>query len=138
MSCSYTLASKEVNEDIKVSTCLGFDPNSNGSEPWNDLKINGEFTKSKNITTQVFGEMACGIAANTVVQEKSTKKIEMVLVWDMPNIWFPNKQKTYNKFYTKYFGKDSAALKIAAYALENYTFWEESICNWQEKILDNR
>lgn len=137
MACSYVLASK-VSEDVQISTCLSFDPNSDGSEPWNDLNVNGEFTKTNNSVDQVHGEMACGIAAKADLSGLTSQQIEIVLVWDMPKISFLGKEETYNKYYTKYFGSDSAALKIAAYALENYKEWEKSINNWQETILNKR
>lgn len=137
MTCSYSLAAK-VNDDVKVSTCLSFDPNSDGSEPWNDLKTNGQFTKIRKESNQIFGEMACGIAAKTNVSGNTTKQVEMVLVWDMAKVYFSGKQKTYSKFYTNYFGSDSAAPKIAAYALEQYKSWEDSIDKWQDPILENK
>lgn len=137
IACSYTLAAK-VNDDIKVSSCLSFDPNSDGSEPWNDLQTNGEFKKIKKPTNQFFGEMACGIAAKTTIMGSTTKQIEMVLVWDMPNIYFSGKQKTYCRFYTNYFGSEAAGPKIAAYALEHYRNWEDSIDKWQEPIFDDK
>lgn len=137
MVCSYTLGAK-ITDGVKTSTCLSFDPNSDGSQPWNDLQANGEFSSTRKSTDQFFGEMACGLATKTNILGNTTKQVEMVLVWDMPTIFFPKQQRIYNKFYTKYFGADSSALKIAAYALENYNAWEDSICHWQEKVLNNR
>lgn len=138
MACSYTLAVK-ADRNVKVSTCLSFDPNSDGSVPWNELKVNGEFTRpKKDDTNQIFGEMGCGVAAKTTIPENCTKEIEMVLVWDMPNVCFAGKQKVYSRFYTNYFGIESAGNKIAAYALETYKTWEDSIHNWQESILGNK
>lgn len=137
MPCSYTIASR-TQTDVKITTKLSFDPNSDGSGVWNELKINGEFTKSTKSASQIFGEMACGMAAKIDLPENAEKQIDMVLVWDMPSIYFSDKQKTYHRFYTKYFGSESASLKIAAYALDNYNSWEENIDKWQKKILCNR
>ncbi|KAG5894692.1 hypothetical protein JTB14_034740 [Gonioctena quinquepunctata] len=137
MQCSYALATKS-DDDISVSKCLYFDPKSDGSEPWSQLNNNGEFDKmKKSIHQQVFGEMACGIATKVKVSAGKTKQIEMNLVWDMPTINFPKKEKNYNRFYTKQFGKENAVLKIVAHTFENYVKWEQSIYDWQKPVLED-
>lgn len=137
MHCSYALAAKS-NSNVKVTKCLFFDPNSKGSDLWNELKKNGEFDKPKtSLNNQMFGEMAVGIAAKFTINPSESKEVEMNLVWDMPTISFPEKQKTYNKFYTKKFGLENSILKIVAFAFKNYAQWEEQIYDWQKDILNN-
>ncbi|RZC10207.1 non-lysosomal glucosylceramidase [Asbolus verrucosus] len=112
MQCSYALSAK-VNPVINISKCLYFDPNSDGIEPWIQLKNNGSFDNigDKNYG-QVFGEMACGIATKATVHAGSTVTSELSLVWDMPSVQFPNKQRKYNRYYTKYFGSENAVVRI--------------------------
>lgn len=137
MQCSYVLSAK-ANPDIDISKCLYFDPNSSGIEPWIQLKNNGCFDKitDKNYG-QVFGEMACGIAAKGLVHPNNCLSTEMALVWDMPTVQFPNKQKKYSRYYTKYFGNENAGLRITRYAFENYREWEDGIYRWQGAILED-
>ncbi|CAG9821274.1 unnamed protein product [Phaedon cochleariae] len=137
MQCSYALATKS-DADITVSKCLYFDPNSDGSEIWDQLSTNGEFDKPKNKDHGfVHSEMACGIATKVTVPPQGGKQVDMNLVWEMPTINFINNQKSYNRFYTKQFGTENAVLKIVSYAFENYQKWEESIENWQKPVLDD-
>ncbi|XP_072378819.1 non-lysosomal glucosylceramidase [Diabrotica undecimpunctata] len=140
MPCAYALAAK-TTKDVSISKCLYFDPKSNGFDDlWFPLHENGEFDKPKKSTYasgNVYNEMGCGIAAKMRVPANQTKEVDMSLVWDMPTISFPNHKKTYDKFYTKQFGKENAILKIVDHALNNYTIWEDSIYNWQRDVLED-
>lgn len=137
MPCAYALSAK-ANPAISISKCLYFDPNSDGIEPWIQLKNNGNFDKiiDKHYG-QVFGEMACGIAAKTTVKAGDLTTAEMSLVWDMPAVQFLNKEKKYNRYYTKFFGSENAVAKIVQYAFHNYESWEQAIFKWQSEVLDN-
>lgn len=134
--CSYTLATK-TTDDFNVTKCSYFDPKSDGFEVWEQLKNTGKFEKDDDCS-QVHGEMGCGIACQTVLRKGETKEIPITLVWDMPLICFPKKQKKYYRFYTQHFGKENAALKIMAYALEEYKNWERAIYRWQKPVLSDR
>ena len=60
-------------------------------------------------------------------------------MWDMPKVHFPKKMKTYNRYYTKYFGDNgSVGPDICDYALNNYPMWEKAIFLWQDPILSDR
>ncbi|XP_050305415.1 non-lysosomal glucosylceramidase [Anthonomus grandis grandis] len=136
---SYTLAVKS-NDKIEVTRCLSFNPNSDGSQVWNELKTNGHFDKSSEKPTKnphIFGEMGVGVAAKTTISEKASQDIEMVLVWDMPSIVFPVNQEKYFRYYTRKFGRENAALKIVDFAAKNYQEWEKKIFKWQEPILND-
>ncbi|KAK4884164.1 hypothetical protein RN001_000435 [Aquatica leii] len=137
MPCAFAIAAK-VRNNANISKCLLFDPNSDGSIPWNQLYENGCFDKfSKNETDQRFNEVACGIAVQVQVNPNDTEETEMCLVWDMPIVSFPKGYKRYNRFYTKYFGSENATLKIVDYAFKNYKDWESAIYKWQQPILDD-
>ncbi|XP_044264175.1 non-lysosomal glucosylceramidase [Tribolium madens] len=137
MQCSYSLAAK-TNPQIDISKCLYFDPNSDGIQPWIQLKNNGSFDKiSDKNYGQIFGEMACGIATKVTIQAGNTITSEMTLVWDMPSVQFPKKQKKYTRYYTKHFEGDNTGLRIVRYAFENYHNWERAIHDWQKRILDD-
>lgn len=99
----------------------------------------GEFEKLKKPPQgQVFGEMACGIAAKATLKPASSEKIEMSLVWHMPNVTFPENSKPYRRFYTEYYGGEEAVLRIANYALDSYNEWDQKIYDWQKDVLENR
>ncbi|XP_057653442.1 non-lysosomal glucosylceramidase [Diorhabda carinulata] len=137
MPCAYALAAK-TRDDLSVTKCLYFNPKSNGFDVWKQLKDNGEFDKTNtSVTENVYGEMACGIAAKIRIGPRECQEVEMSLVWDIPTINFPLRQKIYSKFYTKYFGKENAILKIISYSFDNYSSWEEAIYNWQEPVLED-
>ncbi|KAL3286494.1 hypothetical protein HHI36_000999 [Cryptolaemus montrouzieri] len=137
MPCSYILSAK-CDPNLEVSKCLYFDPSSDGSEPWYQLKNDGKFEKNAEGSTQIIhGEMACGIAVKSTVKPGETGVVENNLVWDMPTINFPLKEQKYSKRYTEFFGKENAAIKISQYALQNYKQWERDIYAWQSKILND-
>jgi non-lysosomal glucosylceramidase len=137
MPCSYALSAK-VHPDFDISKCLYFDPNSDGIEPWIQLKNNGSFDKiSDKSYGQIFGEMACGIAAKTTVGPGEGATAELSLVWDMPTVQFPKRMRKYSRYYTKHFGSENASVRIVRHAFDNYKDWEQAIFEWQSKVLDN-
>lgn len=136
MPCTYALAAK-MKDNMSISKCLYFDPNSDGSEPWNQL-YNGNFDNlTKTEIDPVFGDVACGIAVQVKVSPGNIEEPEMCLVWDMPVVHFPLGDTLFSKFYTKYFGTEKAALKIVNHALKNYKEWESAIYKWQEPVLND-
>lgn len=138
MPCVYALSVKS-QEGQNVSKCLGFNPTSDGGEPWKQLHDTGKFEKpSSNTAENVYGELAVGIAAQVKVAPSSTREIEMSLVWDMPVIHFRNKQKNYNKFYTSFFGSTNATLRIVDFVFKRYKNWEQKIFEHQSKVLDEK
>lgn len=137
MPCVYALSVKS-REGQSVSRCLGFDPNSDGGEPWKELYENGKFEpSSKNSTDNIYGELAIGVAAQVKVPPSSTQTTEMSLVWDMPVIHFRFGQKNYNKFYTNFFGSTNPTLKIVEFVFNRYKVWEKQIYEHQAKVLDD-
>lgn len=135
MPASYVLAT-QVYSNQEISKCLYFDPNSNGSEPWFQLKNDGKFEKQSDSSTKIIqGEMACGLAVKITVKPSENELVKYNLVWDIPMINFPNKMKKYYKKYTDYFGREDAGLKISQYALQNYEEWEREIYRWQNTVL---
>lgn len=138
MPCTYGLAAKST-ETVNVSKCLSFDPNSNGEIPWNQLYNNGKFDNTPEMkANHVNDELACAIACQSEIKSNGKQSLEMCLVWDMPIVTFFNKTRKHKRFYTKYFGVESASGKMAEYALGNYTKWESDIYEWQKPILEDR
>lgn len=138
MPCTYALAAKST-EGVTVSKCLSFDPNSDGEIPWMQLFKNGKFDVTPEMkANHINDELACGIACQGLVSSKGNKSFEMCFVWDMPVVTFFNRTKKHKRFYTKFFGVESASAKIAEYALGNYVNWEKEIYNWQKPTLEDR
>lgn len=135
MKCTYALAVKS-EQNLDISKCLHFEPNSDGDDVWNSLYKQGRFLKNeKQKSDNVYGEMGVGVAAQIVVPAGDVKDVEMCLVWDMPVVSFPGGRRKYSKYYTKYFGSSDATLKIVDYALNKYKKWEEDIYLYQKKVL---
>lgn len=139
MKCTYALAIKSDRNNIDVSKCLHFDPNSDGGDVWQDLYERGRFSTRKPVSEKsenVYGEMGVGIAAKVVLAAGAVRDdVEMCLVWDMPVVSFPGGRKKYCKYYTKYFGSCDATLKIVDFALNQYKKWEEDIYFYQKNVL---
>lgn len=133
MKCTYALSINS-QENLKITKCLYFDPNSDGRVVWNDLYEQGGFLENGKIEN-VYGEMGVGIAAQVHLQVGGVKNLEMCLAWDMPIISFPGGRKKYYKYYTKFFGSSDATLKIVDYTLNHYKKWEEDIYFYQKKVL---
>lgn len=139
MKCTSALSVKS-NQNLNISRCLYFDPNSDGHIPWDDLHEKGGFSKSetKEKLDNVYGEMGVGVAAQTILQPGNTGNIEMCLVWDMPVVNFSEARRKYCKYYTKFFGTSDATLKIVDYALKEYNNWEKHIYAHQKKVLHDK
>lgn len=138
MPCVYALSVRS-NKIVSISKCLGFDPLSDGAEPWRQLYETGKFEKASSTSTDnIYGEIAVGIAAQVKLAPFKKQEIEMSLVWDMPVIHFRNQQKNYNKFYTKFFGSANATLKIVEYIFKEYKRWEDKIYKYQERVLNDQ
>lgn len=137
MPCTYSLSVKS-RENLNISKCLHFDPNSCGKIPWQQLYDNGKFdSTSSAVPDQVYGEMGVGIAAQVTVTPRKIEDIEMSLLWDMPVVMFCGRMRKYSKFYTKYFGTSNNTLKIVDYIFQNYKSWENDIHAHQKKILND-
>lgn len=138
MPCAYAMAAK-VQDNVSISKCLHFDPNSNGETVWNQLENNGQFDKLKKKESNfICDDVACGIASKVLVKSSKTEVLEFCFTWDMPIVSFPKSNKSYKRFYTKYFGDSSAFFKIGYYAFKSYNLWEEQIYQWQKPVLDDR
>lgn len=145
MPCTYTLAVKSQN-DLNISKCLYFDPNSDGFIPWQQLQENGKFNpentsepslKTDLLEAKTYNEMAVGIAAAVIVKPTENKSIEMTLVWDMPAVNFFSRAKRYKRYYSKFFASEDAPFQIASYGLDEFKNWETAIYQWQSKVLND-
>lgn len=138
MECTYNLACKNTDGGT-VSRCHKFDPSGTGERIWNDLKENGALTDhsvDEHVKTK---DVAAAVAAQIQLKKGATGDLEFTLNWDMPLIKFYNGEKTYSKYYTKYFGKaGESGPKMADYALQNGAMWEQQIESWQRPILEDR
>lgn len=138
MPCTYALSVKKT-AGLDISKCLYFDPNSNGSIPWNKLHVNGKFEPEPDGESyRIHGEMGVGIAGQLTVQPHEKQKIEMSLVWDMPVVSFPGKRRKYHRFYTKFFGNGKDTMKIVDAAFERYRSWERIVYSYQKRVLDDK
>lgn len=134
ITCAYSISTRS-RDDANVTKCLYIDPLSDGKKVWDQLYTNGRFDKI--VEKHVFGEMACGVSSQILIKSHTIETYEFNLVWDAPNVTFPDKKRKYTKYYTKYFGTDNAPLKIVDYSFKNYKNWEIDIYNWQKDVLDD-
>ncbi|KAK9884265.1 hypothetical protein WA026_005217 [Henosepilachna vigintioctopunctata] len=137
MPCSYVISAQS-NPVQDVSKCLYFDPNSDGIDPWFQLKNDGKFEENSDSSIpSMQGEMACGVAVKVNVKPADAEVIKYNLVWDMPIINFPLKKTKYSKKYAEFFGKEDTGLEISQYAFQTYNQWEKDICAWQNTVLND-
>jgi non-lysosomal glucosylceramidase len=141
MQCNYSIGICKTSDDMRISAVKKIDPNSNGSNLWKDLRENGILTEASEDKGLKDGKDVCiAICAQKSILSKATDEIEFGYVWDMPKIKFPKSERTFSKYYTKYFGCDGdAGQRILDYSFKNYGSWENLIYEeWQKDILDDK
>ncbi|VDK43819.1 unnamed protein product [Anisakis simplex] len=150
MRCTYALAVK-CNEHNSISRCSSFNPSKSGDVVWRSLWSTGHLSTEGcfdfsfvvfkgDIVTSTTKELAVAICCQSYVKPKSLFKscMEFTLVWDMPIVQFGARNRNYRRRYTRFFGDcGDAAPAICTYALNKYPYWERSIENWQNPILDH-
>uniref|UniRef100_A0AC34FH99 Non-lysosomal glucosylceramidase n=1 Tax=Panagrolaimus sp. ES5 TaxID=591445 RepID=A0AC34FH99_9BILA len=136
MQCLYGISALETDEN-QATICTGFNPNGNGCNFWMQLfenqgKLNNGKIEADNSSS------AIATSLTTHLKPKEKKNLEFLLTWHMPTVSFGTKQRTFKRWYTRFFGTDPNAVQdIAEYALKNYKKWEESIDEWQNPILQH-
>ncbi|KAJ8963421.1 hypothetical protein NQ318_018901 [Aromia moschata] len=118
MQCAYVLAAR-TDDKVKISKCLYFDPNSDGTKPWIQLKTQGEFEKEAK-SSHGHRQGHCHVPRLGHALHK-----------------LPGKEKKYFRYYTENYGRENAAVKIVQAALVKYNEWEQSINEWQEGVLSD-
>ncbi|XP_070542370.1 non-lysosomal glucosylceramidase-like isoform X2 [Ptychodera flava] len=138
MKCTMAISAACKN-GVKISHKTHFDPYGDGMELWEDLVKDGELDSPEGASrkTREGKATSAAVAAKCHVNGGGkTDNIEFCLAWDMPNIHFGGKSKSYSRRYTCWFGKDgSAAPSLSSYALNEYQEWERKITEWQDPIL---
>ncbi|XP_058791221.1 non-lysosomal glucosylceramidase [Phymastichus coffea] len=144
MPCTYALGSKPRRGEVRVTRQLSFDPRSNGADLWQKLQNDGRLFENGDeakCSSRSRKPIATAVCADTLVKAGSSGVLEFCLVWDMPKIHFYFKQKTYHRYYTKYFSPkentSTVAPEISRYALSRYDDWNESIAEWQRPVLED-
>jgi non-lysosomal glucosylceramidase len=136
MQIYYGISALKTKENLPT-ICTGFNPNGNGSNFWMQLnenqgKLNNEKIDADNSSS------AIAVSLTTHLKTKEKRDLEFALTWHMPTVSFGTKQRTFNRWYTRFFGTDPTAVKdIAEHALTNYKKWEECIDEWQNPILQH-
>ncbi|KAB7499797.1 Non-lysosomal glucosylceramidase [Armadillidium nasatum] len=137
MNLRYCIGVK-TDENTLGSYCLGFDPLGSGEVVWNSLKKSGHLrSEGKTLPKTSRGEeRAIAICGQKSIMPNSSETIEIALSWDMPEIVFRSRGKSYSRRYTRWFSNpDTASKDIVSYALSNYKVWEKEIEKWQDPIL---
>jgi non-lysosomal glucosylceramidase len=141
MPCNYFVGISKSGEFSKTGSASKIDPNGNGSALWADLSENGVPTEDKSDDKALKDgkDVAVAVSGQKILKAGEFGQIEFGIVWDMPKVKFLKSQRWFTRFYTKYFGDDlSAGEKILAYALKNYSQWEQIIHDeWQKPILED-
>ncbi|KAK3872278.1 hypothetical protein Pcinc_022635 [Petrolisthes cinctipes] len=139
LNLRYCLAVKE-RPGVSASHCPGFDPLGQGDTIWNDLKVDGELDlRDIPLTKTRRGEeRAVAVCGKCNISSSNTGMVEMVLVWDMPQIVFKSKAVTHTRRYTRWFSDEqTSAQEMSAYSLHHYPRWEDDIGAWQNPILQD-
>jgi non-lysosomal glucosylceramidase len=134
MQCIYGISGLETDA-IKSTICTGFNPNGNGNNFWMQLLENqGKLCNEKIDADNSSSAIAFSLSTN--LKPKQKRELEFSLVWHMPTVSFGTKQRTFKRWYTRFFGSEPDAVKaIAEHSLKNYKKWEEKIDAWQNPIL---
>jgi non-lysosomal glucosylceramidase len=147
----YLISARKTDNCSITYNCQFYPDNEeSGTQLWYDLLNNGnlsnkEFNEKNKPQKDSNGssknlKLAVAVCVQVKVKANSKENIEFSLVWNMPNINFYDNQKSYNRFYTRYFPETNpnSALNIAAYAHANKPRWIEEIRTFQKPILDNK
>ncbi|VDM99946.1 unnamed protein product [Thelazia callipaeda] len=119
-------------------TYATFDPTSDGSSIWSVLYKHGNLEK-KDISLEVFQELAIALCAESVCQPNSVVNIEFLLTWDMPVVKFRGGKREYVRRYRRFFRSknDDFTTELCNHGFSCRLAWEEQINNWQNKILND-
>ncbi|KAG1650767.1 Non-lysosomal glucosylceramidase [Nymphon striatum] len=137
MQATYNIAAT-ATDSVSVSHCKYFDPRGTGEGIWKDLLADGKLTseEGKTIPSLPGTETGCAVSAMCKIPVNESRKMELCLAWDMPNINFRENKVTYKRRYTRWFGSDcEAGPSLCHYGLSNYHKWEKDINKWQENVL---
>ncbi|CAF1008695.1 unnamed protein product, partial [Brachionus calyciflorus] len=138
----YCIAAKNSENTTITYNCQFYPDNEqSGENLWIDLLKDGvldnhEYDKRKVLN----GKLAIAVAVQIKLKAHSREKIEFSLVWNMPKVSFHNNQKSYKKFYTRYFSEMSpdTAKDIACYSLYSRKTWQNALSNFRKPILENK
>lgn len=124
-------------EDIEISYLNSFNPKGDGSEVWNTFSkegvLNLNYLGQDKLSS--YKNSPGAICAKISLKPYENKIITFALVWDFP-ILETDLSTRWNKFYTKFFGKDGRNIvKIARKAFNEHDRWLSEIKKWQELFL---
>lgn len=139
LNLDYILAAK-FQQHQEISHCSTFYPNNeqSGTQLWYDLLADGKLENKGHLFNNVNDKIACALCIKTKINSNKSDKIDISLVWNMPQVKFPNGSKVYNRFYTRYFGNDDRTpLEMSKYSLDSLGKWKKAIREWREDIFKN-
>ncbi|CAF0909888.1 unnamed protein product [Adineta ricciae] len=133
------MGKKEIDNTITTRTNFNVDSDTAGRDIWLDLTEDGRLTEPNTTIRPAGLYSASCVCITSTIAPKSIKTSEFALAWHMPRIKFGLGQKSYSKWYTKFFDKESlTGSTLCIYTMQHRTKWEEDIAKWQQPILDDQ
>jgi non-lysosomal glucosylceramidase len=126
------------HSEIEVFWQGRWNPQSDGSEIWNQFSQDGSLTNSEDPRpAQDEQQIAGAIAVRFTLQPGQTLDIPFVVAWDFPVTEFAQ-GVFYLRRYTDFFGRSGRhAWAIATDALSNGFRWQQQIIDWQTPIAEH-
>jgi non-lysosomal glucosylceramidase len=115
-----------------------WNPNGDGSEIWDFFAGNGSLPDFQDETPAEPGEQIAGaMALRFTVRPGRTRKVPVILAWDLPITEFAQEVRYYRR-YTDFYGRNGQnAWSMIRTALKHGDTWRDQIQQWQSPILQN-
>jgi non-lysosomal glucosylceramidase len=125
-----------INPTIEAFHLTRWNPSGDGSDVWDFFAANGSLPEREDETPAEPGkQIAAAMAIRFTVRPGRTRKIPLILAWDLPIMEFAEGVKYYRR-YTDFFGRTGTnAWAMVRTALKHSDMWKERIEEWQTPIL---
>jgi len=126
------------NPSLEVFYHSRWNPSGDGSDIWDFFAGNGSLPDYQDETPAEPGEQIAGaIAIRFTIKPGRTRKIPVVVAWDLPITEFAEGVSYYRR-YTDFYGRNGKNVwSMIRTALKHGDVWREQIQDWQNPILKN-
>jgi non-lysosomal glucosylceramidase len=126
------------NPSLEVFYHSRWNPSGDGSDIWDFFAGNGSLPDYQDETPAEPGEQIAGaMALRFTIKPGRTRKIPVVVAWDLPITEFAEGVSYYRR-YTDFYGRNGKNVwSMIRTALKHGDVWREQIQDWQNPILKN-